>query len=216
ADVVVLTCHPHQASEILGARGMQEAISGKLLVSMLGGVSVATLEDAIYVTPEREPLGWPRCHIVQAIANAAAAKKRSVTVVADKSAAIPGEVLELTMDVLWRIGDVVFATVDQMPAATALCASATAFFAWFLEAVIEGAVAEGIDKTEASRMAALTMAGTAELVLSGEDAATTRAKVVSPGGVTAVGLAVMERSGAKTTVIEALRTTASTLRSKSK
>ncbi|KIM94009.1 hypothetical protein OIDMADRAFT_60850 [Oidiodendron maius Zn] len=216
ADVIVLTCHPHQASEILGAQGMPEALAGKLLVSMLGGVSVAALEEAIYVTPGRAPPGQHPCHIVQAIANAAAARKRSITVVADKSTGMPDEDLELAMDVLGRIGDIAFVTVDQMPAATALCASGTAFFAWFLEAVIEGAVADGIDRTEASRMAALTMAGAAELVVSGEDAATVRAKVTSPGGVTAVGLAVMEQSKAKATVIKALRTTASRLGSKSR
>ena len=213
ADVVVLTCHPHQGREVLGVPGMEEALAGKLLVSMLGGVSVAALEDSLYAESGPEIPNLGRCHILQAIPNVAAARGKSTTVVGERSASIPDNVLERGQEALRRIGNPILVHKDQMPAATALCASGTAFFAWFLEAMVEAAVAEGIEKGEATRMAALTMAGAAELIESGESPSVVTARVTTPGGATARGLAVLKQSEAKDTVVKALRATTSKIRS---
>jgi pyrroline-5-carboxylate reductase len=203
ADVVVLACHPRQAIEILEAQGMPEALAGKLLMSMLGGVSVAALEDAIYsgsarVVPERKP-----CHIIVSIPNVAAARKRSITVIDDKSASIPEHVLELGMDVLHRIGGTVSVNADQMPTYVALCASGTAFFAWFLDVMIEGAVSGGLNRNEAQHVAAMTMSGAVEMVISGETPGEICSKVTTPGGATAAGLATLEKGEARSTIIKA-------------
>ncbi|KAK3903171.1 pyrroline-5-carboxylate reductase dimerization-domain-containing protein [Staphylotrichum tortipilum] len=215
ADVVVLACHPHQGREVLGVPGMPEALGGKLLVSMLGGVSVTALEDSLYWAKSagRAVTGPGRCHIVQAIPNVAAARGSSTTVVGERSDSIPDEVLERGHEVLRRIGQSVFVGRDEMPAATALCASGTALFVWFLGAMVDASVAEGIDKDEATRMAALTMAGAAGLVASGETPGAVIAKVTTPGGATARGLIVLEQSTAKEAIAEALRAITSKIRS---
>lgn len=213
ADVTILLCHPHQGSEILGVPGMREALAGKLLISMLGGVSVAKLEDGLYGVPGRAASGSSPCHMLQAIPNVAAARNNSITVLGCQSASIPDEALALGEEVLRRIGTTVAVNAQQMPAATALCASGMAFFSWFLEAMVDAAVAQGIERSEATRMAALTMAGSAELVISGQNPATVITKVTTPGGATAKGLAVLEQSEAKETTIKALQATTSKIRS---
>ncbi|KAL2147432.1 hypothetical protein VTI28DRAFT_9331 [Corynascus sepedonium] len=213
ADVTILLCHPHQGSEILGVPGMREALAGKLLISMLGGVSVAKLEDGLYGVPGRAAFGSSPCHMLQAIPNVAAARNNSITVLGCQSASIPDEALALGEEVLRRIGTTVAVNAKQMPAATALCASGMAFFSWFLEAMVDAAVAQGIERSEATRMAALTMAGSAELVISGQNPATVITKVTTPGGATARGLAVLEQSEAKETTIKALQATTSKIRS---
>ncbi|KAL2159576.1 hypothetical protein VTH06DRAFT_2145 [Thermothelomyces fergusii] len=146
-----------------------------------------------------------------AIPNVAAARRRSVTVVGGggRSAEVP----DPGREVLRRIGTAVHVGPDRMPAATALCASGTAFFSWFLDAIVDAAVAEGIERGEATRMAALTMAGAAELVLAGQDPAAVTARVTTPGGATARGLAVLEENETRETVVRALRATASKIRS---
>ena len=213
ANVVILSCHPHQGREVLGVPGMPEALAGKLLVSMLGGVSVATLEGSLYAQSGETVPGLGRCHILQAIPNVAAARGKSTTVVGERSASIPDDVLERGQEVLRRIGHPVSVPKDQIAAATALCASGTAFFSWFLGAMVEAAVAEGIEEGEATRMAALTMSGAAELLASGETPSAVTARVTTPGGATARGLAVLEQSEAKETVVKALRATTSKIRS---
>ncbi|KAF2177278.1 pyrroline-5-carboxylate reductase [Zopfia rhizophila CBS 207.26] len=209
ADVIILACPPNQVNEVLAAPGMREALAGKLLISMLGGVSVAAMESAMYANSEREVPGLEPCHILRAISNIAAARKKSLTIIGERSASMPNATLNLGKDVLGQIGDIIEVRTDQMPAATALCASGTAFFALFLEAAIDGAVALGIDRSEAVHMAAHTMAGAAELTLFGDDPAEIRAKVTTPGGSTARGLGVMEEGGVKEAIVRALQATAS-------
>ncbi|KJZ70891.1 hypothetical protein HIM_09717 [Hirsutella minnesotensis 3608] len=159
ADVVFLACHPNQATECLGGIGMQDAIAGKLVISVLGGVSVATLEQAVYSSSRRPASGQAPCHIVRAIANTAAARRQSITVVTQEETAKSHEKASLCEDVLRRLGQVAYVSSDQMPAATALCASGTAFFTTYLDAMIRGAVSEGLGEHAATRLAALTMAG---------------------------------------------------------
>jgi pyrroline-5-carboxylate reductase len=92
-----------------------------------------------------------------------------------------------------------------MDASTALCGSGPAFFALMLEAIIDGAVAMGLPRVEAQKMAAQTMKGTAEMVLQGEHPALLRDKVTTPGGCTIGGLLVLEEGRVRGTVAKAVR-----------
>lgn len=89
-------------------------------------------------------------------------------------------VFGLGRNLLAQIGDI--KQPSHMPAATALCTSDMAFFRFapFLERAVDGAVALGIGRGEALHMAAHTMAGTAELALSGKNPAVSREKKKSP------------------------------------
>ncbi|KAK9778092.1 putative Pyrroline-5-carboxylate reductase [Seiridium cardinale] len=207
ADVVILACHPGQAGDILGEAGMAEALNGKLVISMLGGISLATLEDII--SRKSPKIGQsPRCHFVLSIPNIAAAHGKSVTVVGDRSAGMPEDVLDMAKNVLERIGDMAFVERDEMPVAVALCASGTAFFSSFLGAVVDGAVECGLERTEATRWAALTMAGTAELVKAGGDPRAVTERVTTPGGATAMGLECITLGDTHATVVKAIQATA--------
>ena len=95
---------------------------------------------------------------------------------------------------------------------TALAASGTAFFALFLEAVIDGAVTLGLHRDHAEEMAAQTMAGAASLTISGNHPAVVRSQVTTPGGFTARGLAIFEADAVRRTIIQGLREIASTHR----
>jgi pyrroline-5-carboxylate reductase len=92
-----------------------------------------------------------------------------------------------------------------MDASTALCGSGPAFFALILEAAADGAVAMGIPRAEAQKMAAQTMRGAAGLVLAGEHPAVLRDKVSTPGGCTIGGLLVLEEGSVRGTVSRAVR-----------
>jgi len=92
-----------------------------------------------------------------------------------------------------------------MDVSTALCGSGPAFFALMLEAAIDGAVAMGMPRAEAQKMAAQTMRGTAGMVLNGEHPALLRDKVTTPGGCTIGGLLVLEEGRVRGTVARAVR-----------
>ena len=209
ADVIVLTCSPSQAAAVLGADGMRKALAGKLLISIIGGVSLAEIEHALYSGLTTKERGPKTCHILRAVTNIAATASAAVTIAGERSTSMPIETLALGKDLLGCIGNVVEVKADQMPAATALSASGTTFFALLLEAAVDGAVTLGIRHDQAVEMAAPTMAGSAKLVLSGHHPAFIRAQVTTPGGSTARGLAVLEEGAVRGKIIQALRETAS-------
>jgi pyrroline-5-carboxylate reductase len=203
ADVVLLGCKPYMVNDILAVDGMKEALKGKLLISICAGVPAEQIQKAIY--GEAVPGKEYDCKVVRAMPNTASAIKESMTVIATSTPPLSADVLSLVTWIFKRIGDVVQLPASTMDASTALCGSGPAFFALMLEATIDGAVAMGLPRAEAQRMAAQTMRGAAGLVLAGEHPALLRDKVSTPGGCTIGGLLVLEEGRVRGTVARAVR-----------
>ncbi len=70
---------------------------------------------------------------------------------------------------------------------------------------IDGAVAMGIPRADAQRMATQSMRGTAGLVQSGEHPALLREKVCTSGGCTIGGVLVLEEGRVRGSVSRAVR-----------
>ncbi|TAQ87513.1 hypothetical protein B7494_g4148 [Chlorociboria aeruginascens] len=202
ADVVLLGCKPYMVQDILTVVGMRQALAGKLLISICAGVPVSQIEEILYLEPGRSE---ERCLIVRAMPNTASQIRESMTVIATSVPPTPADISSLVTWIFKRIGDVVHLPASTMDACTALCGSGPAFFALMLEATIDGAVAMGLPRAEAQRMAAQTMRGAAGLVLAGEHPALLRDKVSTPGGCTIGGLLVLEEGRVRGTVARAVR-----------
>ncbi|KAK0709102.1 pyrroline-5-carboxylate reductase dimerization-domain-containing protein [Lasiosphaeria miniovina] len=209
AEVVLLACKPFMVKDVLGEPGMAAALSGKLLISILAGVGEAQLERTLYPdggsNSDSTAATTTRCRIVRAMPNTASLIRESMTVINTPSPPLPQETSDLVTWIFRRIGEVVYLPPANMDACTALCGSGPAFFALMLEAAIDGAVAMGLPRTEAQRMAAQTMRGTAGLVLNGDHPALLRDKVSTPGGCTIGGLLVLEEGRVRGTVARAVR-----------
>ncbi|KAI0400962.1 pyrroline-5-carboxylate reductase dimerization-domain-containing protein [Xylaria palmicola] len=206
AEVVLLACKPQVVEELLNEPGMAKALHGKLLISICAGVTVQQLEVILHgAVPVKDPEVDGRCRIVRACPNTTSIVRASMTVIANSDPPLPPQTSSLVTWIFKRIGDVVYLPAAKMNASTALCASGPAFFALMLEAAIDGAVAMGLPRAEAQRMAAQTMRGTADMVLNGEHPALLRDKVCTPGGCSIGGLLVLEEAGVRGTVSRAVR-----------
>ena len=206
AEVIILACKPYMVQEVLSEPGMAKALHGKLLISICAGVTVAQIEKALHgAVPAQDPEVDGRCRIVRAMPNTASMIRESMTVIGTSTPPLPPQTAGLVTWIFKRIGDVVYLPPATMDASTALCGSGPAFFALMLEAAIDGAVAMGLPRAEAQRMAAQTMRGTAGLVLSGDHPALLRDKVSTPGGCTIGGLLVLEEGRVRGTVARAVR-----------
>lgn len=206
AEVVLLACKPHAVEELLNEPGMTKALHGKLLISICAGVTVQQIEVILHgAVPVKDPEVDGRCRIVRACPNTTSIVRESMTVIANSEPPLPPQTSSLVTWIFKRIGDVVYLPASKMNASTALCASGPAYFALVLEAAIDGAVAMGLPRAEAQRMAAQTMRGTACLILSGEHPALLREKVCTPGGCSIGGLLVLEEAGVRGAVSRAVR-----------
>jgi pyrroline-5-carboxylate reductase len=206
--VIILGCKPYMVKDILSVEGMKEALEGKLLVSICAGLTVTQLGEAIYGKETfADPNKDGRCRVVRVMPNTASGIRESMTIIATSSPPLPEDTSTLLTWIFKRIGEVVYLPESNMDASSALCGSGPAFFALILEAAIDGAVAMGLPRSEAQKMAAQTMKGAAGLVLSGEHPAILREKVTTPGGCTIGGLLVLEEGSVRGTVARAVRET---------
>lgn len=86
--------------------------------------------------------------------------------------------------------------IRMIDAASALSGSGPAFMYMFVEALADGAVACGLPRAKAVEYAAMTMAGSAEMLLATrQHPGALKDAVCSPGGSTIVGVQTLENHG---------------------
>jgi pyrroline-5-carboxylate reductase len=107
-------------------------------------------------------------------------------------------------DIFMSIGKLLVLPEKYMDAVTALSGSGPAFFAYFIEAMIEGAVKMGLGKDDATALAVQTLLGTARLLDTGLTPSKLREIVTSPGGTTAAGIKLFEEKKFKEVVSSAI------------
>jgi pyrroline-5-carboxylate reductase len=91
-------------------------------------------------------------------------------------------------------------------AVTAVSGSGPAYFYYFVDAIVEGGVASGLDEADALKLAEFTCLGAARMMLeTGEAPADLRQKVTSKGGTTQAALEHMERAGVKNAISQAVQ-----------
>ncbi len=114
-----------------------------------------------------------------------------------------GEVARIR-EIFMSVGRVLTLREEQMNAVTALSGSGPAFFALFVETMIEAGVKMGLSRDNASELAVQTLIGTAKLLETGMPPARLREMVTSPGGTTAAGLKVFGEKNMAAVVDDAL------------
>lgn len=197
AEVLLLAVKP-QVFETIAAEVVNSSIlsSGRspLVISILAGVPLSKLEAA-----------FPGKPIVRAMPNTPATVGAGITAISAGSCA-DGESLQQAQRILEAVGEVVEVPESLMDAVTGLSGSGPGYVAVFVEALTDGGVAAGLPRAIASRLAVQTLLGTARLLAeSGMHPAELKDRVTSPGGTTIAGIAELEKAGARSAVIEAVR-----------
>lgn len=106
---------------------------------------------------------------------------------------------------LSAIGRAVEVPEALQDAVTATSGSGPAYFFAFVEAMIEGAVALGLSREDATLLTIQTIVGAAELLENSGDSPTTlREKVTSPNGTTAAALSSFSDAGLSAMVADAM------------
>ncbi len=94
---------------------------------------------------------------------------------------------------------------SQMDAVVAVSGSSPAYVFMLIDAMADGAVAEGLDRATSIKMAAQAVLGSAKMVLeTGKHPAELKDMVCSPAGTTIDAVAVLEEGGFRASVIDAM------------
>jgi len=111
----------------------------------------------------------------------------------------------LVSDLLKTVGLVENVPEKLLDAVTGLSGSGPAYVFQIIEALSDGGVKMGLPRDMATRLAAQTLAGAAEMVLqTGEHPAALKDAVTSPGGTTIAALHEMELGGVRAALINAV------------
>lgn len=207
--IILLGVEPNLCEDVLAAEGMRDALANKILVSLVGGVSIAKLKKAIYGVNASAKLDKEKqCQIIRVTPSTASAVRDSVSlIIQEGDEHYPPSTLNPVYSLFMRVGSVKVWPDSLAGIGGSLCASSPAFFSLLLEGAVDTAVELGIERTEALNMAAAAMRGAAALITSGEEPSEVRRKIATPGGSTEAGLKVLEEGGAKDLVSQALKKT---------
>lgn len=106
---------------------------------------------------------------------------------------------------------------SMMDAVTVVSGSSPAYLFMIIEAIADGAVLQGMPRSDAYMFAAQAMLGSAKMVLeSGMHPGVLKDMVCSPGGTTIEAVAKLEELGLRSAIIEAMRVCANKSKEMSK
>jgi len=197
SDVVLLCCKPQVAHLILSESGVKEALAGKLLISILAGVTIAQLSNWVL----------PSTTVIRAMPNTPCRIREGMTVVSNLPPSdAEGLNKEIILKIFSSIGRCRFLEERHFDACTAVSGSGPAFACIFLEAMADGGVMMGLPRAEALELAAQTLQGAARMALQpGAHPAQIKDTVTTPGGCTIAGLLALEDGRVRSTIARAIQ-----------
>ncbi|MBN2110300.1 MAG: pyrroline-5-carboxylate reductase [Methanosarcinaceae archaeon] len=193
ADMIVLAVKPQILRSVL-SHIKEAAGNDKLVISIAAGVKLETIENMLN----------EGSRVVRVMPNIAA------TVAEAASAISPGrnasvEDADDVLTIFGSVGSSLIVPEHLMDAVTGLSGSGPAFIFPVIEAMADGGVFEGLDRSSAMVLAAQTVMGAAKMVLeTGTHPGQLKDMVTSPGGTTIRGVHVLEENGIRAAFMNAV------------
>jgi pyrroline-5-carboxylate reductase len=194
AEIVLVAVKPQIFNKLLPDLQAAASQQTSLLLSIMAGTPLATLEAAVP--------GWP---VVRAMPNTPATVGAGMTAIAPGQAATADHLAQ-ARTIFAAVGDVVEVPENLINAVTGLSGSGPGYVAIMIEALADGGVAAGLPRATALQLAIQTVRGTATLVQETDlHPAVLKDRVTSPGGTTIAGIAALEAGGIRTALISAVQ-----------
>lgn len=195
ADWIILAVKPFQIREILLALKPHLDERRHTLVSVITGIWIKDIQDIL----------GNNFTLFRAMPNTAIAIQESITCICKYNAA--DEQTQYVSDLFNQLGKTVFIEEKLMDAATVLGACGTAYAMRYIRANIQGGIEIGFDAATATLIAAQTVKGAAQLLLTKHTHPEQEIdKVTTPKGCTIAGLNEMEHQGFSSSLIKGVVT----------
>ena len=190
AEVIFIGVKPPMVLPVLAE--LKDKLQNKLVMSLAGGVRISSMEKK------------GNARIMRALTNTPSAICRAATGIT-RGSRTTNEDVDLAKEVFGALGVVVEVKEEQIDAVTALSGSGPAFVYTVIEALAAGGTKMGLSADVALELAAQTVLGAAALMQESKMSPEELVKmVVTPGGTTAAGLAVMEKLEMSESLIAAI------------
>lgn len=195
AEIVLLCVKPQTLPKVL-AQVRQAVRTDQLLISIVAGVKIAFIQNAI----------GKQVAIVRSMPNIASTVDEGATAVAFGEF-VSEEQQRIAVSIFEAVGEVVVVAEEQLDAVTGLSGSGPAYIYMVIEALIDGGVKMGLSREIATKLAIQTVLGSAKLVKeSGLHPAILRDQVTTPGGTAINAIHELESHGLRSMLINAVAT----------
>ena len=195
SDLILLVVKPQDMATVLAE--IAPVISkGVLVISFVAGKQIRSIADQIGTSANPVIRVMPNTPTLVGAGMAAISCCPLVT----------SEQKAFTLGFLGAVGKVIEVDEDLQDAVTATSGSGPAYFFRFVEAMVDGAVALGLSKEDATTLTIQTIVGAAKLLdQSGDSPTILREKVTSPNGTTFAALNSLNDSDISATVAKAMK-----------
>lgn len=195
ADVIFLGVKPQQVEALLAEyQSILQIVPSKLIISMAAGL---TLQQLASMLPSQHRLIRMMPNTPLAVGEGVVTYVGAINIEPEDSV--------LFEQLLGNSAFVVKVDEAQLDAATAVAGCGPAFVYLFIEAMADAGVKQGLSRELSVQLAAKTVQGAGEMVYQLEKhPAMLKDEVCSPGGSTIAGVASLEKTGLRSSVIEAV------------
>jgi len=193
SDVVILAVKPQHMGKVLPE--LRDVITPqKIVISIAAGIRLSVLAQGL----------GAETRLVRVMPNTPClvGKGACAYCLGGKATVEDGK---LVGQLLGAVGMAFALDEHLLDAVTGLSGSGPAFVYLMIEALSDGGVRMGLTRQVATALAAQTVRGAAEMVLTtGEHPAVLKDRVTSPGGTTIAGVAALESGGVRAALIDAV------------
>ena len=198
SDVVLIAVKPQDFSEVLRELGECKRIEDVLIISIAAGIKIGEIEVGI---------GWDT-KIIRAMPNTAVIVKEAMTGICGNKHVTATD-MEFALRMFGGIGKAKIIDEKLIDAVVGVSGSSPAYVFMFIEALADGACAEGMKRKDAYDFAAQAVLGAAKMVLeTGKHPGELKDMVCSPSGTTIAAVESLEKDGMRASVIRAVRSAA--------
>lgn len=191
SNVLIIALKPNIISAVIEKIDTK----GKLVISIAAGVSIEKLKNKLK----------PGTRIMRVMPNTPALVGESMCVLCP-DISCSNDDIALAHTLFQTAGKTLQLPESYINAVTALSGSGPAYVFTFIQALADAGVMLGLSRQDSLLLAAQTVKGSAELVLSGYDGPIPlRNMVTSPGGTTIDAVHVLEKAGFSGVVMDAVK-----------
>ncbi|GAJ25804.1 pyrroline-5-carboxylate reductase [Liquorilactobacillus sucicola DSM 21376 = JCM 15457] len=197
-DIIFIAVKPLILGSVLAEIKDKVKAQKKVIVSMVSGVSLAEIQEA---------LGSDKVELLRIMPNVNVEINEGITALA-KNAHLTSKNYQVCRELFEALGKTSEVAEKDFSTFVALGGSSPAFVYFFIDSLARAGVKYGLSKKQATEVAAQAVVGSAKKVL-----ATSRTpwelvdEVSSPGGTTVAGLLAMEEAGFMTSIVKAVDAT---------
>ncbi|KAJ9608631.1 hypothetical protein H2200_006402 [Cladophialophora chaetospira] len=157
ADVVILAFQPQQLEQVLNGTGLRDALSSKLIVSLLAGISSERLTQKVYSGQTQNS------RVSRVLPSIGAQINESATLVVD-DAKLSASDRELVMWLFQQVGQTQLVPEELIDTVTAVSAATHALVVVATDAIVDSSVASGVPRPVALAVASQCLRSASSLL----------------------------------------------------